>query len=462
MLLNLKKIFFNHGVYLKIDSENILDKQRFVLFSIFSLTGAAASSGVFVKMYFMFESLKPVHFLLPALSLIMLINFYIIKTPSRLTKAYFVILMSAFILLHIVSYSTGGIRSASILYYAVLILYAFMLIGRKTGQFFTALLCTQVIYIFFVTRYTGLTSFDFLQNKTSHIEEDFLFNGLFAFFLIAAQSVYLNSGRNIVLRKIIRQRDELAYKNLLLQQSNITLDNQNKELDKFAYIVSHDLKAPLRAIGNLAGWVDEDNRGKLNAETCEHLKTITSRVVRMEALINGILQYSKTSRQKEVVKDINIKILLNETIDLLNANNFCVLRIPETLPSIKMCTVKLQQVFLNLLDNAIRHNDKPNIRIEINLRYEENNFYFSFKDNGPGIEPEYHERIFIIFQTLKARDQFESTGVGLAIVKKIIDDEGGEITVESEAGGGVSFNFILPDKKNVFTRIQQKDFLVPA
>lgn len=442
-LRTIKEALLRLDIYEKIDSEDILSRQRFALFRIFSITGAIVSLAVFMKMCFMFSSINLLHLVLPVVSAIMLCNYYGLKSIQHLNRAYYIVVFSAFMLLHVVSYSTGGIRSASIIYHSVVILYAFMLLGKKGGKIFTMLFGAQVIYIFLISRYTSLTSFDFLQGMQSHIEEDFLFNGLFSFFLITAHSNYLNSGRNIVLRKVTEQRDELAAKNNMLYKVNTTLENANKELDKFAYVVSHDLKAPLRAIGAVTGIIKQDTAETPNEELNSQLDIIQQRVVRMEKLIDGILTYSKAARSEEKKEPVDIRELINGCVDMLNVTPLCTINMNKNI-SIVTSGTKLQQVVLNLVENAIRHNDKKEIKVAVSVQCYEEHLHCIVKDNGPGIEEKFHEKVFVIFQTLKARDEFESTGIGLSIVKRIIDDMGGKIWIVSSKDSGAEFHFTWP------------------
>jgi len=226
------------------------------------------------------------------------------------------------------------------------------------------------------------------------------------------------------------------------------LEKANKELDKFAYVVSHDLKAPLRAISNLSSWIEEDIGDRFTVDSAQHFTMLKGRIVRMESLINGILEYSRADRVKSPNVMVDVKALINEIFELIVQDSNVTIELPENLPVINTERMKLQQVFLNLISNSIKYNDKESAIIKIACVEEEESFTFSVEDNGPGIEERYHEKVFIIFQTLQARDTFESTGVGLAIVKKIIDETGGEIWIESELGIYTRFLFRWPKKSS--------------
>jgi light-regulated signal transduction histidine kinase (bacteriophytochrome) len=232
-----------------------------------------------------------------------------------------------------------------------------------------------------------------------------------------------------------------------MKQYMLNLERSNKELDKFAYVVSHDLKAPLRAIGNLTGWIEEDMGDSLPVSVRDNFNTIKGRVVRMEGLIDGILDYTKAARKEGQTATFDCAELLRETIDLIGPPPNAVIHIHDNIPVMTAERVKLQQVFLNLVHNAVRYCDKENILVEIGCRDKGADWEFFIHDNGPGIDPRFHEKIFVIFQTLNARDEVEAKGVGLAIVKKIIEEEGGKIWLESSENNGATFIFTWPKKK---------------
>ena len=216
-----------------------------------------------------------------------------------------------------------------------------------------------------------------------------------------------------------------------------------KELESFAYVVSHDLKSPLRGISKISEWLLTDYEDKLDANGKQSLQLLKSRVQRLDNLIEGILKYSRLGRSENLVVDVNVSNLLKEIVDLnVSSNVKC--KFPDQLPIVQFDRSKLGQIFSNLISNAIKYNDKEQPIIEILYADQATKHQFTVKDNGPGIETDYHDRIFGIFQTLHTKDEFESTGIGLSIVKKIVEDAGGTISVESEMGKGSKFIFTLP------------------
>ncbi len=242
-------------------------------------------------------------------------------------------------------------------------------------------------------------------------------------------------------------RDELNELSVSLNTMSLTLEKnfkelkkKNTELDQFAYVVSHDLKAPLRGITNLIEWIEEDHSNEMSPEVAHNLSRIKGRTTRLENMINGLLKYAKIGRTKTTVEKVDTKTLVEEIAELIVPKNFEVIIDPE-LPGIETEKLYIEQVFSNLISNAVKYNRGENGKIIISSSETTTHYIFSVEDNGIGIDKEYFEKIFIIFQTLQERDAFESDGVGLAIVKKIVEDHKGGIKVESTFGKGSKFVF---------------------
>jgi two-component system sensor kinase FixL len=230
-----------------------------------------------------------------------------------------------------------------------------------------------------------------------------------------------------------------------VHQRTAELQVVNQELQSFAYVVSHDLKAPLRGISQLADWLVTDYAAVFDEQGKELVALLLGRVKRMDNLIEGILQYSRIGRVRGESVAIDLNPLLQEVIDSLALPAHVHILVADALPTIVGDRTRIQQVFQNLIGNAVKFLDKPEGQITIGGRADGTHWTFSVADNGPGIDSKYHEKIFQIFQTLASRDERESTGIGLAIVKKIVEElYQGKIWVESEIGKGSTFWFTLP------------------
>ena len=244
----------------------------------------------------------------------------------------------------------------------------------------------------------------------------------------------------VLARKQVEQKaEELARLSHALEQSN-------RELDQFAYVASHDLKAPLRGIANLTQWINEDLGDRLTEESENHMRLLQGRVHRMEALIDGILAYSRAGRVRSQPETVDTGALVQESLELLAPGDGVRVEVQPNMPVIEAERVPLQQVFLNLIGNAIKYTQaaRPDVLVKVTHRPTRDGYEFAVRDNGPGIAPEFHERIWGIFQTLQARDRVEGTGIGLSVVKKIVESRGGRVWVESAPGEGAAFHFSWP------------------
>jgi PAS domain S-box-containing protein len=222
------------------------------------------------------------------------------------------------------------------------------------------------------------------------------------------------------------------------------LARSNQELDDFAYIASHDLKTPLRGIDNLAKWIFEDATAVLPDSSREHLRKLRQRIARLDRLLDDLLQYSRAGHQLGDRQAIQTGSLVRSIVELLNPPPGFAVHVADGMPSLTTYRTPLELVFRNLIDNAIKHHDRPVGTIEISATVNGRFVEFSIHDDGPGIPTEYHERIFRMFQTLKPRDESEGSGIGLAVVKKVVERQGGRVTIESQPGQGTTFRFTWP------------------
>lgn len=231
-------------------------------------------------------------------------------------------------------------------------------------------------------------------------------------------------------------------------QKSAEIERRNKELDDFTYVVSHDLKEPLISVEGFSKILQADYQALIKDEGKDYLDSIVGATTRMKGLIDDLLLLSRVSRPSESFKAVKIAEIIKEiqtdmefTVKQRNVSFL----IPDDLPSVRGNETQVRIVFRNLIGNAIKFNNKPDPLVEVKFQNTENNRYlFSIRDNGIGIEKEFYQKIFMIFQRLHRREEYEGSGAGLAIVKKIIEIHKGDIWVESSPGQGSTFFFTLP------------------
>jgi signal transduction histidine kinase len=227
-----------------------------------------------------------------------------------------------------------------------------------------------------------------------------------------------------------------------LGSRTIELARSNADLEQYAHVVSHDLKAPLRGISSLASWIAEDCKDVLPDESRERLGLVVERAKRMSRLIDGVLAYSRVSRTRSVSELVDPREVLEEVIDLLGPPDHVSVRIEGAFPVIWHDRTQLTQVFQNLIGNALQHLGKPCGTVVVSCRARAGEIEFGVCDDGVGIHERHLERIFRMFQTLDPNK--ETTGIGLSVVKKIVEMHGGSISVESSVGAGTTFRFTVP------------------
>lgn len=245
----------------------------------------------------------------------------------------------------------------------------------------------------------------------------------------------IGSMQDVSARKEAERRQESSLKEL---------EEANRQLAEFAYVVSHDLKAPLRGISSLADWIVRDSGDKLDDEGREQLGLLLVRVRRMNDLVEGILQYSRVGRANEERSSVALAELVPQIVDLIGAPSHVTVEIEGALPVVVAPRTQIAQVFQNLVGNAVKFCDPSCGRVVVACSERGDRWQFEIKDNGRGIEERHFERIFQLFQTLGSRDKNGSTGIGLTIVKKIVESTGGRVWLESRIGEGSRFFFTLP------------------
>lgn len=233
-----------------------------------------------------------------------------------------------------------------------------------------------------------------------------------------------------------------------LQEKVRALEESNHELSRFAWVASHDLKSPLRAIDNLCSWIEEDMGEKLSTESEKNFHALRGRVVRMERLLDDVLAYAQLEQntQTDDSHRVTCADIIGDIVALLDVPAGFTVDVTPACKNTRLPRMPLQHVLYNLLDNAIKHHDSETGRIHIDFKDDDIHYIFTISDDGPGIPPEYHQKVFDMFETLKPRDKKEGSGMGLAFAKKTLARQGGSIAIQSgpAPARGTTFTVTLP------------------
>ena len=247
------------------------------------------------------------------------------------------------------------------------------------------------------------------------------------------------------------RNEELLVMTEELVEQRRELERSNRALDEFAHAVSHDLKAPLRSVANYARWIEEDLGDELTGETRAHMELLRAQVDRMRAMINGVLEYARSGRTRVATELVDTDVLVEEVIALLDPPATCTIDVAD-LPTFAAERAPLRQVLMNLIGNAIKHSRRSDVHVRVRAVDAGDAYEFTVQDNGPGIAPRAHEKIWMLFHTLTPREATangaaDGTGIGLAIVRQLVELQGGRAWVESELGEGATFHFIWPKRE---------------
>jgi len=266
---------------------------------------------------------------------------------------------------------------------------------------------------------------------------------------IASTHEYLETQVEFRTKELSSAAKQLENKNTALKKYTHELERSNKELNDFAYVASHDLKAPLRGIVQLINWIEEDIEDSLEEQTKEYIVLMHSRINRLEKLLDDLLAYSRVGRLHGDFNKVAFKSFITDIFQLLEPPENFNLVYQGDIQAFYTLSVPLEQVLRNLINNAIKHHNKKQGTITVSAELTGNCYSFSVIDDGPGIVPEQHQRIFEIFQTLKPRDEVEGSGMGLAIIKKLLETYNQKVKVNSDGLTGTTMQFYWPHEKTL-------------
>jgi signal transduction histidine kinase len=445
--------FFLLNSFSKQIAENdLVSKQRFRLFKV------ATAISFFVYLAFMIQILvvapgnSPILSIMIALFIAVFLNYFALAYHKKARITFIIMLMLWFSLIHIDGYYSGGIKNSANLYLADLILVTYMLLGIKGGVLVTALSILHLAYFYFISLYTNWISYLLVGDNPNLIYFYYFITTTASMLILTMQSGYIERSKNEIIETINSSKDDLALKNIelltseaALAQKNKELERMNKELEQFAFVASHDLQEPIRTSSSFAELLQRQYKGKLDEKADKYLSFIIYSADRMNTLIKALLDYSRIGyEEKAVAIDCNkvIKELiadLNKSITESGASIHV-----ENLPVMNGYYIGIKQLFQNLISNAIKFRTANVLpQITINCKKEEQFWHFTVRDNGIGISKEYFDKIFLIFQRLHTRTEYEGSGIGLSHCKKIVELHNGKIWLESIPLTGSTFHFTI-------------------
>ncbi len=254
-------------------------------------------------------------------------------------------------------------------------------------------------------------------------------------------------------KELQRAKDELelrvAERTRALEERSVELARSNTELEQFAYVASHDLQEPLRAVAGCVQLLQRRYQGKIDERANELIGHTVDGATRMQALIDALLAYSRVTTGASSLVTVDCKDAARRALENLStavAESQATVTIAD-LPTVEGDATQLMQLFQNLIGNALKFRGEEPLHVDVFATHQDGEWRLSVKDNGIGMEPQYLDRIFKIFQRLHTRTEYPGTGIGLAICKKIVERHGGRIWAESTLGSGTTFHFTVPDRR---------------
>ena len=430
-----------------IGKDDLLSRQRFRLFRKATLISVIAFLAFTIQVFVVAAGNTVLIASMSALFILCIVNYFTLNAHRRLPLASAILLALWFMMVHVDTYYSGGIRNSANVYFAVLILTAYLLLGRTGGKIMAIFSVLHMVYFYIVGRQTNWISYDLVGTDPALVDLYFFLSTTAALLALTFQSIYIHETSKEFISNIEAEKTVLEKSGETLEEKNKELERKNIELEEFAYIASHDLQEPLKTSAGLAQLMRRQYQGKLDEKADQYLSFIVDSAVRMKKLIQDLLDYSRIGHQgklavincNELVEELRAD--LSELIAEMNA-----VIVYQTLPTIKGYTTEIKLLFLNLVVNAIKFS-KPGIRPEVIISgWAENaGWHFKVSDNGIGIRPEFFEKIFLIFHRLNSNSDARGSGIGLAHCKKIVKLHNANIWVESSPGEGTTFHFTIRD-----------------
>lgn len=431
----------------KLKNHPVLYRKALVLVYIhWAMIGITALM-TFINQFILQENINSTFLAIPIIAFMLLL----FKKNGNFFLAGNLVAICWFLFLAPTIHMTGGVHSDDMIWLMLGPLMVLLFSNRKLGFFW--LIVLQVFYVgtlFYSKSHPEI-------NIISHSDNYYVINYIVISGFIFLLFKIMEASRIITIKKLNEKNEILeAQKKAILEQTEILkaieqkLIKSNEDLESFAYASSHDLKEPLRMVRMYTEFLRRSLGNQLNPNQVEFMNFVTDGVIRMQNLLDDLLQYSRLGKNVEDIKDID----LNERL-LIVKNNLTVLIqetnaeiISDELPHINASTTEMSQLFQNIIANGIKFRN-PDVTPRITIRVEESDteFIFSIQDNGIGIKKEYQEQVFMLFQRLHSRASYEGSGIGLATCKKIIDNMNGRMWLASTEGVGTTFYFTIPKQE---------------
>ncbi|CAN5765494.1 hypothetical protein BH11BAC3_BH11BAC3_21290 [soil metagenome] len=425
----------------------MLTRQQLRLFK----SGTLISFFVYAAFFIQALVVLPGNKFLPLVSLLLIavtfLNYFQLNYHKKTSIAFPVMLGIWCLLIHIDTYYSGGIRNSANFYFAVVILTAYMLLGKTGGKAIAIFAAAHLVYFYIISTNTNWITYDLVGKSPALLDLYFFLSTTVSILALTFQAGYIERSKNEIIADINLGKNELKKSEEMLKNKNNALQRKNEELEQFAHIASHDLQEPLTTLTGMVQLLQRKYEGKFDKNAEDAFEFMLSSTARMKTLIKDLLDYSRLGYHGKL-GNIDCNIMMKELLaDLSNiiADTQATIEYDE-LPVITGFATEVKLLFQNLLINAMKFR-KENVAPVINISFEKqvSFWHFAITDNGIGIQENNFEKIFVIFQRLHSQSIYKGSGIGLAHCKKIVTLHQGDIFVESVPMQGSTFHFTIYD-----------------